>query len=88
MNQKQRGHLQDWAAPVGFKNATDGCVQTAVDAMLVAAQPHTFPSVSMDGRAMIVTSTGNPHGHLILRGGTQGPNYDAAGVSAAEAAPA
>jgi 3-deoxy-7-phosphoheptulonate synthase len=71
------------SAPVGFKNDTDGNVQTAVDAILVAAEPHTFPSISMDGRAMIVTSTGNPHGHLILRGGVQGPNYDAASVRAA-----
>ena len=74
------------SAPVGFKNATDGSVQTAVDAILVAAQPHTFPSISFDGRAMIVTSTGNPHGHLILRGGAQGPNYDAASVRGAAAA--
>ena len=74
------------SAPVGFKNATDGSVQTAVDAILVAAQPHTFPSISFDGRAMIVTSTGNPHGHLILRGSEQGPNYDAASVRAAAAA--
>lgn len=68
------------SAPVGFKNATGGSVQTAVDAILVAAQPHTFPSISFDGRAMIVTSTGNPHGHLILRGAEHGPNYDAASV--------
>src|ERR1035437_10228253 len=68
------------SAPVGFKNATDGNVQTAVDAILVAAQPHTFPSISFDGRAMIVASTGNPHGHLILRGAEHGPNYDAACV--------
>ncbi|MHB8667644.1 MAG: 3-deoxy-7-phosphoheptulonate synthase [Burkholderiales bacterium] len=74
------------SAPVGFKNGTDGSVQTAVDAILVAAQAHTFPSVSLDGRAMIVTSTGNPHGHLILRGGAQGPNYDAAAVAGAAAA--
>ena len=74
------------SAPVGFKNATDGSVQTAVDAILVAAQAHTFPSISFDGRAMIVTTTGNPHGHLILRGSEQGPNYDAASVRrAAEA---
>jgi 3-deoxy-7-phosphoheptulonate synthase len=74
------------SAPVGFKNATDGSVQTAVDAILVAAQPHTFPSISLDGRAMIVESSGNPYGHLILRGGAQGPNYDAASVrGAAEA---
>ena len=68
------------SAPVGFKNATDGSVQTAVDAILVAAQPHTFPSVSLEGRAMIVQSTGNPYGHLILRGSDAGTNYDAASV--------
>jgi 3-deoxy-7-phosphoheptulonate synthase len=71
------------SAPVGFKNATDGSVQTAVDAILVAAQPHTFPSVSLDGRAMIVASTGNPDAHLILRGAESGPNYDAASVRGA-----
>ena len=71
------------SAPVGFKNATDGRVQTAVDAILVAAQPHTFPSISFDGRAMIVASTGNPHGHLVLRGAEQGPNYDAVSVRGA-----
>jgi 3-deoxy-7-phosphoheptulonate synthase len=74
------------SAPVGFKNATDGDVQTAVDAILVAAQPHTFPSISFDGRAMIVSSSGNPHGHLILRGSEAGPNYDAASVGHAVAA--
>jgi 3-deoxy-7-phosphoheptulonate synthase len=74
------------SAPVGFKNATDGSVQTAVDAILVAAQPHTFPSISFDGRAMIVASTGNPHGHLILRGAEQGPNYDAVSVGRAATA--
>ena len=68
------------SAPVGFKNATDGSVQTAVDAILVAAQPHTFPSISMDGRAIVVATSGNPNGHLILRGSEQGPNYDAASV--------
>jgi 3-deoxy-7-phosphoheptulonate synthase len=71
------------SAPVGFKNATNGSVQTAVDAILVAAQPHKFPSISFDGRAMIVASTGNPYGHLILRGSDAGPNYDAANVGRA-----
>ena len=71
------------SAPVGFKNATNGSVQAAIDAILVAAQPHTFPSVSFEGRAMIVSSTGNPHGHLILRGSDSGSNYDAASVNSA-----
>ena len=71
------------SAPVGFKNATNGSVQTAVDAILVAAQPHIFPTISLDGNAMIVASTGNPNGHLILRGSDRGQNYDAASVLAA-----
>ena len=74
------------SAPVGFKNATDGSVQTAVDAILVAAEAHTFPSISFEGRAIIVGSTGNPQGHLILRGSDQGPNYDAIAVASAAAA--
>jgi len=61
-------------------------VQTAVDAILVAAQPHTFPSISSDGRAIVVATTGNPYGHLILRGSEQGSNYDAASVRDAVAA--
>jgi 3-deoxy-7-phosphoheptulonate synthase len=74
------------SAPVGFKNPTSGNFQTAVDALLTAAQPHKFPSVSLDGRAIVVTTTGNPHCHLILRGGRDRPNYDAASVDAALAA--
>jgi 3-deoxy-7-phosphoheptulonate synthase len=74
------------SAPVGFKNPTSGNIQTAVDAILAAAQPHKFPSISVDGRAIVVTTTGNPHCHLVLRGGRDGPNYDAAGVREARSA--
>lgn len=74
------------SAPVGFKNATDGNVQIAVDAILVAAQPHTFPSISFDGRAIIAATTGNPNGHLILRGAEGASNYDALSVGRAAAA--
>ncbi len=68
------------SAPVGFKNPTSGNIQTGVDAILAAAQPHKFPSISIDGRAVVVTTTGNPHCHLILRGSRDGPNYDAGSV--------
>src|SRR2546425_12507003 len=71
------------SAPVGFKNPMNGNVQVAVDAILAAAQPHKFPSVSLDGRAVVVTTTGNPHCHLVLRGADDRPNYDAANVQAA-----
>jgi len=68
------------SAPVGFKNPTSGNIQTAVDAILAAAQPHKFPSISIDGRAIVVTTTGNTQCHLVLRGSRDGPNYDAASV--------
>jgi 3-deoxy-7-phosphoheptulonate synthase len=61
--------------PVGFKNATDGGVQVAVDAVGSSASPHHFLSVTKQGLAAIVSTRGNPHCHIILRGGTTGPNY-------------
>jgi len=66
--------------PVGFKNGTGGTVQIAVDAIRSAAHPHHFLSVTKQGLAAIVATNGNPECHLILRGGTSGPNYGAAEV--------
>jgi len=70
------------SAPVGFKNPMNGNLQTAVDAIIAAAQPQKFPSISLDGRAVVVTTTGNPHCHLVLRGAHDRPNYGAQGVRA------
>jgi 3-deoxy-7-phosphoheptulonate synthase len=66
--------------PIGFKNGTDGSVRTAVDAVLAAAHPHSFLGVTEQGLAAIVETRGNPHCHLVLRGGDNGPNYDATTV--------
>ena len=74
------------SAPVGFKNTTSGGVGVAIDAIHVAAQPHIFPSISMDGRAIVVSTTGNPDTHLVLRGAGDRPNYDSQSVAAAAAA--
>ena len=74
------------SAPVGFKNATNGSLAAAIDAIHVAAQSHRFPTISLEGRAMVITTSGNPDGHLVLRGGSDGPNYDAASVARACAA--
>ncbi len=63
--------------PVGFKNGTDGDVQTAVDAVRSAREPHHFLSVTKQGLAAIVATRGNPDCHIVLRGGREGPNYDA-----------
>jgi 3-deoxy-7-phosphoheptulonate synthase len=68
--------------PVGFKNSTDGNVQTAVDAVLAARSPHWFPSVTKQGVSAIFHTSGNDSCHVILRGGTRtGPNFDAAHVN-------
>ena len=63
--------------PVGFKNTTEGIIKTAVDAVRCAQQPHHFLSVTKQGQAAIVATRGNPSCHIILRGGTEGPNHDA-----------
>jgi 3-deoxy-7-phosphoheptulonate synthase len=62
--------------PVGFKNGTDGGIQTAVDAIRSATRPHHFLSVTKQGLAAIVATRGNPDCHIVLRGGREGPNYD------------
>jgi 3-deoxy-7-phosphoheptulonate synthase len=63
--------------PVGFKNATNGNVQIAIEAILSARHPHHFLSVTKQGVAAIVSTRGNHDCHLILRGGSDGPNHDA-----------
>jgi len=64
--------------PVGFKNGTDGSVQSAIDAVLTARAQHWFPSVTKQAVSAIFQTTGNDSCHVVLRGGTRtGPNYDA-----------
>ena len=72
--------------PVGFKNGTNGSVKVAVDACRAAHGTHVFFGLDASGRASVVTTTGNPDVHVILRGGTDGPNYQAGHVAAALAA--
>ncbi|MGH7388956.1 MAG: 3-deoxy-7-phosphoheptulonate synthase [Candidatus Rokuibacteriota bacterium] len=66
--------------PVGFKNGTDGGVQIAIDALRAAVHRHRFLGVTEQGLAGIVSTSGNPDCHVILRGGASGPNYDAISV--------
>jgi 3-deoxy-7-phosphoheptulonate synthase len=81
-SQTHREMSSGLSMPVGFKNGTDGSIDVAINALLSARQPHRFLGVNNDGRASIVTTTGNPDGHIVLRGGKQGPNYDHAHVEA------
>ena len=70
------------SCPVGFKNATDGTIKVAVDAIGAARRPHHFLSLTKAGHSAIFSTTGNRDSHIILRGGHK-PNYDAASVDAA-----
>jgi 3-deoxy-7-phosphoheptulonate synthase len=65
------------SCPVGFKNATDGGIKIAIDAIRAANSPHNFLSVTKAGRSAIFSTSGNPDAHIILRGGNNNPNYDA-----------
>jgi 3-deoxy-7-phosphoheptulonate synthase len=71
--------------PVGFKNRTDGNVQVAIDAIRSARHPHWFPTLTREGAAAVLGTTGNDECHVVLRGGTAGPNFDAANVRATAA---
>lgn len=72
------------SCPVGFKNATDGDIQVAIDAINSASQPHNFLSVTKQGRSAIFQTAGNEDCHIILRGGKH-PNYDMFSVDDASA---
>ncbi|MSU50001.1 MAG: 3-deoxy-7-phosphoheptulonate synthase [Opitutus sp.] len=69
--------------PVGFKNRTDGDVQVAVDAIRTARHPHWFPSLTREGTPAVMGTSGNEHTHLVLRGGSSGPNFSAEHVRGA-----
>lgn len=71
--------------PVGFKNRTDGDLQVAIDAIHTAQHPHWFPSLTREGAPAIMGTRGNDEAHLVLRGGTSGPNFSPAHIRAAAA---
>ncbi|OGT48053.1 MAG: 3-deoxy-7-phosphoheptulonate synthase [Gammaproteobacteria bacterium RIFCSPHIGHO2_12_FULL_41_15] len=69
--------------PVGFKNTTTGSIQIAADAVCAASYPHHFLGISKQGVAAIVNTTGNKDCHIILRGSSEGPNYDRKSIQVA-----
>lgn len=74
-SQVHRQLVSSLPMPIGFKNATDGRIQQAIDAIGAASAAHHFVGADEDGRIGVVNSPGNADGHLILRGGISGPNY-------------
>jgi len=76
-SQVHRQLVSGLSCPVGFKNATSGDVQIAIEAVLSAAHPHTFLGHTKHGQSAIFVTTGNPDCHVILRGGRKTVNYTA-----------
>ncbi|MBI2506196.1 MAG: 3-deoxy-7-phosphoheptulonate synthase [Candidatus Latescibacteria bacterium] len=83
-SQTHREMASGLSMPMGFKNSTEGNLQVAINAMESARHPHSFLGIDQEGRTCLVRTKGNPWGHVVLRGGNAGPNYDA--QSLAEAA--
>jgi 3-deoxy-7-phosphoheptulonate synthase len=75
-SQTHREMASGLSMPIGFKNSTDGSFSAAANAMLAASSPHHFLGINVEGHASIITTTGNPDTHMVLRGGNSGPNYD------------
>ena len=79
-SQAHRELASGLSCPVGFKNATDGSLQIAIDACISASKPHHFMSLTHEGHSAIFSTTGNPDCHVILRGG-KSPNYNAESIA-------
>ena len=84
-SQTHREMASGLSMPVGLKNATDGSLQVAIDAMGATRHAHSFLGMNEDGVTSIVRTNGNPDAHVVLRGGRAMTNYDAASIQAAEA---
>ena len=79
-SQTHREMASGLSMPVGFKNGTDGGLNVALNAMNSALQQHHFLGINPEGISSVIQTSGNPHVHLVLRGGNNGPNYDAVSV--------
>jgi 3-deoxy-7-phosphoheptulonate synthase len=80
-SQTHRQMASGLSMPIGFKNATPGTIDPAINAIKAARQPQTFFGISGDGVASAVSTTGNPDCHIVLRGSDSGPNYSPAHVA-------
>ncbi len=85
-SQTHRQMASGLSMPVGFKNTTSGAVQPAINAIKAAVQRQTFLGINENGLASVVSTTGNPDCHVILRGGDDSPNHGTAHIASALAA--
>jgi len=85
-SQTHREMASGLSSPVGFKNGTDGGLTVATNALNSVANPHRFLGINGQGQVSLFTTRGNPYGHIVLRGGSAGPNYDSVHIALCEQA--
>ncbi len=85
-SQTHREMASGLSTPVGFKNATDGSLEVAINALSSVSQHHHFLGISQDGQSAVFRTRGNAHSHIILRGGGGRPNYDSVSITLCERA--
>ncbi|QIB67433.1 3-deoxy-7-phosphoheptulonate synthase [Kineobactrum salinum] len=85
-SQTHREMASGLSSPVGFKNGTDGGLTVATNALNSVAKPHRFLGINRQGQVSVFTTRGNRYGHIVLRGGSTGPNYDSVHVKLCEEA--
>jgi 3-deoxy-7-phosphoheptulonate synthase len=85
-SQTHREMASGLSSAVGFKNGTDGGLTVATNALNSVAKPHRFLGINRQGQVSVFTTTGNPYGHIVLRGGSAGPNYDSVHIKLCEEA--
>lgn len=83
-SQTHREMASGLSSAVGFKNGTDGGLTVAINALQSVSSPHRFLGINQQGGVSIVTTKGNPYGHVVLRGGNGKPNYDSVSVAVCE----
>jgi len=85
-SQTHREMASGLSSPVGFKNGTDGGLTVATNALQSVAKPHRFLGINRQGQVSVFTTRGNAYGHIVLRGGSNGPNYDSVHIRLCEQA--
>jgi 3-deoxy-7-phosphoheptulonate synthase len=83
-SQTHREMASGLSTPVGFKNGTDGGLLVAVNALLSVSKPHSFLGIDQNGQVAVIRTKGNRYGHIVLRGGAKGPNYDSVTIALVE----
>lgn len=82
-SQTHREMASGLSCPIGFKNGTDGSLSVALNAMQSALNPHSFLGINASGQVSVINTRGNAFTHVVLRGGSGGPNYTAEHINAA-----